>query len=103
MTATNSGLNITTVLLLLCLGIMFVGGWYFQSSLVEQRIKVEVQAEKIQQLNKQLDLLQMQHQPTVSWLIPATMYISNSMCICYRVITNSLMNLSILTTQDNML
>ena len=75
MTATNSGLNITMVLVLLCLGIMFVGGWYFQSSLVEQRIKIEVQAEKIQQLNKQLDLLQMQHQPTVSWLIPVTMYI----------------------------
>jgi len=66
MTATNSGLNTTMVLVLLCLGIIFVGGWYFQSSLVEQRIKVEVQAEKIQQLNNQLDLLQMQHQLIVS-------------------------------------
>jgi len=72
MTATKSGLNITMVLVLLCLGIVFVGGWYFQSSLVELRtqmiedtaqqwIKVEVQAEKLQLVNKQLDLLQMQH------------------------------------------
>ena len=130
MTATNSGLN---WLSLLCLGIVFVGGWYFQSSLVEmreqlvaqqqeqkthmieaiaqQRIKIEVQAEIIQQLketvkeqNKQLNLLQLkinQHQPTVSWLIPVTMYISNSICICYRVMTSSPMNLSILTIPQN--
>ena len=128
MTATNSGLIITLVLVLLCLGsaIVFVGGWYFQSSLVElreqfvaqqqeqktqmveefaqQRIKIEIQAEKIQQLNKQLNLLQLQiiqHQPTVSWLIPVTMYISNSICICYRVMTSSPMNLSILTIPQN--
>ena len=108
MTATNSGLN---WLSLLCLGIVFVGGWYFQSSLVEFTIKIEVQAEIIQQLketvneqNKQLNLLQLQiiqHQPTVSWLIPVTMYISNSICICYRVMTSSPMNLSILTIPQN--
>ena len=56
MTASNSGLNIALVLVLLCLGIVFLSG---QSSLVEQRIKAEVQAEKIQQLIKQLDLLQL--------------------------------------------
>jgi len=65
---------------LLCLGIVFIAGWYFQSSLVElrtqliediaqQKLKIEVQAEIIQQLNKKLDLLQLQiiqHQLTVS-------------------------------------
>ena len=37
MTATNSGISITPLLLVLCLGLamLFVGGWYFQSSLVE--------------------------------------------------------------------
>ena len=123
MSATNSGLN---WMFLLCLGIVFVGGWYFQSSLVElktqmiedtteQRIKIEVQTEIIQQLkqtvkeqSKQLNLLQLQvnqHQPTVSWLIATSkIYISNSICICYRAITNSPMNLSILTIlQDNIL
>ncbi|XP_065900128.1 uncharacterized protein [Dysidea avara] len=67
MTATDSGSN---WLSLLCLGIVFVGGWYFHSSLMEQRIKFEVQAEIIQQLKetvKELNLLQLQinqHQPT---------------------------------------
>ena len=104
MTATDSGSN---WLSLLCLGIVFVGGWYFHSSLMEQRIKFEVQAEIIQQLKetvKELNLLQLQinqHQPTVSWLIPVTMYISNSICICYRVMTSLPMNLSILTIPQN--
>ena len=87
MSIASSGLNFSLVISLLCLGIVFVGGWYFQSSLVElrtqmiediaqQSIKIEVQAEIIQQLkqtvkeqNKQLNLLQLlvnQHQPTVS-------------------------------------
>ena len=37
MTATNSGVSVTVLLSVLCLGLamMFVGGWYFQSSLVE--------------------------------------------------------------------
>ena len=37
MAATNSGVSVAVLLSVLCLGLamMFVGGWYFQSSLVE--------------------------------------------------------------------
>ena len=37
MTTTNSGISVTVLPSVLCLGLamMFVGGWYFQSSLVE--------------------------------------------------------------------
>jgi len=58
MTATSNGLNTNVISVLLCLGIVFIAGWYFQSSLVglriqmiediaQQRIKIEVQAEII--------------------------------------------------------
>ena len=78
MTATSSVFNFGLVLSLVCLGTVFVGGWYFQSSLVglqaQMMTKIEVQAEMIQQLketvmeqskqlmyqNKQLIVLQLQ-------------------------------------------
>jgi len=71
MAATNSGFSYSLVLALvsfslLLLGIVLANGWYFQSSLVElrtqmiaqqqdmmeQRIKIEVQGETIQQLKE---------------------------------------------------
>ena len=80
MTATNSGVSVTVLLSVLCLGLamMFVGGWYFQSSLVELKeqqkafqllLLVEKQetAQIVQQLkenvrkqNKQLNELHLQ-------------------------------------------
>ena len=95
MTATSNGFNFYSTLLtsLLCLGVMLVGGWYFQSSLIEMRIEImaqqqdatkqmtevitkhrmksNLQAEIIQQLketvkkqNKQLNQIQVQLQVT---------------------------------------
>ena len=79
MATNNTGFNVGLLLSIVCLGIVFVGGWYFQSSLVElrtqmiaqqdgiveQKTKVEEQAQTIQQLqetvrqqNKQLGELQ---------------------------------------------
>ena len=82
-TATNSGVSVPVLLSVLCLGLamMFVGGWYFQSSLVELKeqqqtfqsslleLKVEKQetAQIVQQLkervrkqSKQLNELRLQ-------------------------------------------
>ena len=39
MTATNSDVSVTVLLSVLCLAMIFVGGWYFQSSLVELKTK----------------------------------------------------------------
>jgi len=41
MTTTNSGVSVTVLLSVLCLGLamMFVGGWYFQSSLAELKVQ----------------------------------------------------------------
>ena len=56
MTATSSVFNFGLVLSLVCLGTVFVGGWYFQPSLVglqtQMMTKIEVQAEMIQQLKE---------------------------------------------------
>ena len=51
MTTTNSSINVTVLLSVLCLGLtmMFVGGWYFQSSLVELKAQQET-AQIVQQL-----------------------------------------------------
>ena len=70
MTAANSGVSIAVLLSVLCLGLamMFVGGWYFQSSLVELKeqqqtfqsslleLKIEKQetAQIVQQLNEKV-------------------------------------------------
>jgi len=67
MTTTNSGISVTVLLSVLCLGIaiMFVGGWYFQSSLVELKAQQQETAmvvqklkERVKKQNKQLIELQ---------------------------------------------
>ena len=71
MTATNSGVSVTVLLSVLCLGLamMFVSGWYFQSSLVELKEQQKETAtvvrqlkEKVKRQNKQLIELQLQLQ-----------------------------------------
>ena len=69
MTATNSSISVSLWLSVLCLGlaVIFVGGWYFQSSLVDLRTEQQESAKVVQQLkekvkrqNKQLIELQLQ-------------------------------------------
>ena len=69
MTATNSSISVSLLLSVLCLGlaVIFVGGWYFQSSLVELKAEQQETAKVVQQLkekvkrqNKQLIELQLQ-------------------------------------------
>ena len=71
MAATNSGVSVTVLLSVLCLGLamIFVGGWYFQSSLVELKEQQQETAtvvhqlkEKVKRQNKQLIELQLQLQ-----------------------------------------
>ena len=52
MTATNSSISINILLSVLCLGlaVVFVGGWYFQSLLVELKTEQQETAEIVQQL-----------------------------------------------------
>ena len=52
MTTTNSGINVTVILSLLCLGpvIMFVGGWDFQFSLLQLKAQEEENVQIVQQL-----------------------------------------------------
>ena len=57
MTATtNSGISVSVLLSVLCLGIvmMFVGGWYFQSSLVELKAQQQETAQIVQQLREKV-------------------------------------------------
>ena len=63
MTATNSGVSVTVLLSVLCLGLamMFVGGWYFQSSLVELKeqqqsslVELKAQQQETAQIVQQL-------------------------------------------------
>ena len=69
MTTSNSSVSISVLLSVICLGlaVMFVGGWYFQSSLVELKVQQQEIAQIVQQLkekvkrqNKQLFELQLQ-------------------------------------------
>ena len=69
MTATNNGVSVTVLLSVLCLvlAMIFVGGWYFQSSLVEQKKQQQETAtvahqlkEKVKRQNKQLIELRLQ-------------------------------------------
>ena len=48
MTTTNSGISVTVLLSVLCLGLamMFVGGWYFQSSMAELKAQQQETAEE---------------------------------------------------------
>ena len=52
MTATNSSISVSLLLSMLCLGlaVIFVGGWYFQSLLVELKAEQQETAEVVQQL-----------------------------------------------------
>ena len=52
---TNSGVSATLLLSVLCLGLamMFVGGWYFQSSLVELQ-PLQAQQQETTQIVQQL-------------------------------------------------
>ena len=63
MTTTNSGISVAVLLSVLCLGLamMFVGGWYFQSSLVELKeqqqsslVELETQQQETAQIVQQL-------------------------------------------------
>ena len=68
MTTTNSGISVTVLLSVLCLGLamMFVGVWYFQSSLVELEAQqetaqiVQLLKEKVRRQSKQLNELHLQ-------------------------------------------
>ena len=66
MTATNSSISVSLLLSVLCLGlaVIFVGGWYFQSSLVEMRTEQLESAKVMQQfkekVERQLNELQLQ-------------------------------------------
>ena len=52
MTTTNSSISVSLLLSVLCLGlaVIFVGGWYFQSLLVELKAEQQETAEIVQQL-----------------------------------------------------
>ena len=54
MTATNSSISVTVLLSVLSLGLamMFMGGWYFQSSLDEPKAQQQETAQIVQQLKE---------------------------------------------------
>ena len=49
-----STVHISIVLSVVCMGVVFVGGWYLQSSLMEEQYHNMEQAGKIEQLNKKV-------------------------------------------------
>ena len=68
MTATYNANSVSLLLSVLCLGIVFMGGWYFQSSIVELKTLVANQQEvimeqkkEITEQKKRLDKLLLQH------------------------------------------
>ena len=69
MTTSNNSVSISVLLSVICLGlaVMLVGGWYFQSSLIELKAQQEETIRTVQQLkekvkrqNKELTELQSQ-------------------------------------------
>ena len=62
MTTANSCINVAVLPSVLCLGLamMFIGGWYFQSSQQETVKTVQQLKEKLKRQNKQLVELQLQ-------------------------------------------
>ena len=56
MITANNGVSVTVLLTVLCLGLamMFVGGWYFQSSLVELKAQQQETAQIVQQLREKV-------------------------------------------------
>ena len=63
MTATNSSISVSLLLSVLYLGlaVIFVGGWYFQSSLVDLKAGQQETAKVVQQL-KERQLIELQLQ-----------------------------------------
>ena len=57
MTATFNVNNVSLLLSVLCLGIVFMGGWYFQSSIVELRTDLMENNKEISELNEKLNKL----------------------------------------------
>ena len=57
MTATFNVNNVSLLLLVLCLGIVFMGGWYFKSSIVELRTDLMEKNKEISELNEKLNKL----------------------------------------------
>ena len=57
MTATFNVNNVSLLLSVLCLGIVFMGGWYFQSSIVELRTDLMEKNKEISELNEKLNKL----------------------------------------------
>ena len=55
MTATFNVHNVSLLLSVLCLGIVFMGGWYFQSSIVELRTDLMEKNEELAELNEKLN------------------------------------------------
>ena len=47
--------HISIVLSVVCMGIVFVGGWYLQSSLMEEHYLNMEQAEQIKRLNMKIN------------------------------------------------
>ena len=57
MTATNSSISVSLLLSVLCLGlsVIFVGGWYFQSSLVNLKVEQQETAKVMQQFKEKVE------------------------------------------------
>ena len=57
MTAANSSISISLLLSVLFLGlaVMFVGGWYFQSTLVELKAEQQETAKIVQRLEEKVE------------------------------------------------
>ena len=53
-TSITNNISVALLLSVLCLGLamMFVGGWYFQSSLVELQVQQQETTQIVQQLKK---------------------------------------------------
>ena len=49
-----STVHVSVLLSVVCVGIMFVGGWYFQYLLMEQHFYNQEQTTQIEELNKQI-------------------------------------------------
>ena len=49
-----STVHVSVLLSLICLGVVFVGGWYLQFSLMEQYLYDRQWSEKIEELSKQI-------------------------------------------------
>jgi len=51
---TVSTVHVSVLLAVVCLGVVFVGGWYLQSSIMEQYYNNQEHTKQIEELNKQI-------------------------------------------------